>query len=548
MATVTVFSAARMQEIEDNTVVAGFVDVDGHLLLEKHDGSTVDAGKVQPENLEDADHTISGIARLATSSETVTGTDDTTIVTPKDLSDAMADTTTFRASTIKQGPVELATPTEAVTGTDAVRAVTPLGLSAALAAATETYTGIVSSTWTIGQAPVVLDAGQGLTGTVTCYIGRNVDVMPGDKVVIERVGANFFITSAALLSPLKPIMIPLMGGLISSSVWVDYKDLPGVSSMQGINGFEYGRARISKTSSSWVSMSGLISNSVATLANHLLMTLPTAFSPLQRKRLILFTTAGQIGCIVETNGQVILESALAVATAVSLNGLKWTNDPAITWTNLTMVSPYTAFGGTDGTPRLGLDSLGRAFSEGLVKGGTVVNTVINTAAYPSGFRWTASAQLFMAYELSNTSSRLGRIDNVTPVATTNAGKMTFASPASNTGRSLDLDWLPDALASLYVSPVLSVPNYNPGASGWNSFGAAKLSDGSVHLKGLLAPTATGIIGYLPPGYRPADTEIWAVLSTDLPGRIDIYADGRIIWNAGTVGFVSLENISFIAEK
>ena len=46
MATVTGFTAQRMQEIEDNTVVSGTV-VDGDLILTKQDGSTINAGAVQ---------------------------------------------------------------------------------------------------------------------------------------------------------------------------------------------------------------------------------------------------------------------------------------------------------------------------------------------------------------------------------------------------------------------------------------------------------------------------------------------------------------------
>lgn len=50
MATVTGYTAAKMEEIVDSTVVAGLVDVNGHLLLEKHDGTTVDAGMVKGED------------------------------------------------------------------------------------------------------------------------------------------------------------------------------------------------------------------------------------------------------------------------------------------------------------------------------------------------------------------------------------------------------------------------------------------------------------------------------------------------------------------
>lgn len=46
MATVTGLTAARMLEIEGMSVVDGEIDGSGHLILTKHDGTTVDAGSV----------------------------------------------------------------------------------------------------------------------------------------------------------------------------------------------------------------------------------------------------------------------------------------------------------------------------------------------------------------------------------------------------------------------------------------------------------------------------------------------------------------------
>ena len=46
MGNATFFTAARMQQIEDSTVVAGLVDVNGHLLLKRRDDQTIDAGNV----------------------------------------------------------------------------------------------------------------------------------------------------------------------------------------------------------------------------------------------------------------------------------------------------------------------------------------------------------------------------------------------------------------------------------------------------------------------------------------------------------------------
>lgn len=47
MATVNGYSAERMKQIEDQSVVSGFVDLSGNLLLERRDGETINAGNIQ---------------------------------------------------------------------------------------------------------------------------------------------------------------------------------------------------------------------------------------------------------------------------------------------------------------------------------------------------------------------------------------------------------------------------------------------------------------------------------------------------------------------
>lgn len=126
MGSAILFNAARMQEIEDSTVVAGFVDLSGHLLLQRRDGGTIDAGNVQAPNLADASDTVKGIVELATDAETITGTDISRAVTPHAFKAGLEDRT---ATTTRTGIVELATEAEAAAQTDTTRAVTPSGLA-----------------------------------------------------------------------------------------------------------------------------------------------------------------------------------------------------------------------------------------------------------------------------------------------------------------------------------------------------------------------------------------------------------------------------------
>lgn len=47
MATVTGFTAERMKEIEDTTIVGGFVNEEYHLILQQRNGVEIDAGPVR---------------------------------------------------------------------------------------------------------------------------------------------------------------------------------------------------------------------------------------------------------------------------------------------------------------------------------------------------------------------------------------------------------------------------------------------------------------------------------------------------------------------
>lgn len=80
MATVTGMTAAAMIAIRDGTVVSASFDSANHLILTKYDGSQIDAGTVSA-----ATDVKSGLVELATSAETLTGTDNARAVTPAGL-------------------------------------------------------------------------------------------------------------------------------------------------------------------------------------------------------------------------------------------------------------------------------------------------------------------------------------------------------------------------------------------------------------------------------------------------------------------------------
>jgi hypothetical protein len=100
MATITGYTAARMQAIEDGTIVTASYDSSGHLILTKHDGTQIDVGRTTA-----ATTAQSGIVELATNAETQAGTDATRAITPAGL----ASLSGYRVQ-IVTGVAESATP------------------------------------------------------------------------------------------------------------------------------------------------------------------------------------------------------------------------------------------------------------------------------------------------------------------------------------------------------------------------------------------------------------------------------------------------------
>lgn len=86
MAIVTGITAEHMLELAGENIEAGFVDVNGHLLLTKRNGTQVDAGDVRAPNLADATTVVKGISRFSTTGEIENGTSVDTGVSPAGLS------------------------------------------------------------------------------------------------------------------------------------------------------------------------------------------------------------------------------------------------------------------------------------------------------------------------------------------------------------------------------------------------------------------------------------------------------------------------------
>ena len=82
---------------------------------------------------------------------------------------------------------------------------------------------------------------------------------------------------------------------------------------------------------------------------------------------------------------------------------------------------------------------------------------------------------------------------------------------------------------------------------FNSAGYYKDSFGIVHLRGLVKSGTVGVaIFTLPTGYRPVKTELFANVSNNAFGRIDIDVSGNVILTTGSNVSASLDGMTFRA--
>jgi len=90
-------------------------------------------------------------------------------------------------------------------------------------------------------------------------------------------------------------------------------------------------------------------------------------------------------------------------------------------------------------------------------------------------------------------------------------------------------------------------NYT-GSAGFQTLQYRKNAFGRVELRGLVE-RASGVattIFTLPVGYRPAVGEIYAAVGSTGAGRVDIQADGQVIYNSGGTTYFSVSGVTFEA--
>ena len=73
--------------------------------------------------------------------------------------------------------------------------------------------------------------------------------------------------------------------------------------------------------------------------------------------------------------------------------------------------------------------------------------------------------------------------------------------------------------------------------------------GRVEIRGLVERTGGAVttIFVLPQGYRPAKQEIFFTGGSTGAGRVDVQADGQVVYNSGGVTYFTLSGITFDTE-
>lgn len=540
MGSVEVYTKARMQEIENTTIVDGHVDVGGHLILETREGTEIDAGNVHGEdapNLADASTTVKGIAEIATLTEVSTGTDTTRFVT---------------AQGVRQER-------------DVV----------------DTYTGVISPIWSSGKPVVTLDGGQAYSGTVTAFLPGNDDVAiaPGASVLLSRANSGVWVILTTIAGqPRYMRQIPC--SLESGSGWVMYSDVitSDLNHRYGDGPAEFGAVGVTAnsdrsnkfyvtvTSTGIASMEGLLVRSAgAPAVGSVIGRYPIALAPARNE--IFGTNAnGGIGQIaVCTDGTI--RYVMGGVTFMSLNNIRWRTAASVVaglatfvplslnvgWATHTTAAFTGEPGSTVHTPGYTIDADKIVIFEGLVlatvakASGADIATLIALSLMNGTHQVAPMPLLFGFIRISQTGGAggAGNIIN-TGIAVASGNWMSLSNVMRLESTS--------TITRIGSGSVNSWQAYNSAL--YAAPGFAKTPDGLVIAFGLWNQGTIGsAMTYIPDGWRPRFGMIVSTVSNSAVARIDVadtsqanYGSQAIVATSGSNVWVSLDGISWPAYR
>jgi hypothetical protein len=326
-------------------------------------------------------------------------------------------------------------------------------------------------------------------------------------------------------------------------------------------GSGYNEAGFTKTTTQFVGLKGLIKLGTigysATNVNSV-CTLPVGFRPMSRQ---LFETNvynpgitngrgwgrvdvdvdGTVNVVSGTNnGWASLDGIIFATSAASVS---WSN-PVTSGTTFANGWNYSNYGGEDyGTPRYGLDSLGRVWFEGLATQGTINTSILGTL--PASVR---PALPMHVPSDAGTSNPVGII-NIGSDGTTNAR-------AVNSYRSMQYVYYPSSFSSWST---LSYQNaWHDYGGGWSTGQCYKGSDDIVIVKGLLAGGSTttnavltnfasAIGGSCGTPNSGGALLMPIVANPDYTASVDLFTNGNALITNVNASWTSFDGFHFIAN-
>jgi len=352
----------------------------------------------------------------------------------------------------------------------------------------------------------------------------NVSAYRNDTVSIRVAANNSTGTSTYGLATTTMgswLVCPLQNG------WVDY-------------GAGYASSGFTKTSNEVVYFKGLIKSGTVT-SGTVLCTLPVGYRPTDVLVFLTGTSGSPEGAParidVYPNGNVTVNYGTNTGW-IDLDMIRFVASTApYTWTDLALTNSWVNYGGQYANMRSTIDGSGRVQVQGLLKSGTATPSGTPAATLPVGQRPSnsyilpsASTTAFNSYQASTTA-----------ISTRGIAGNGYWSIQGSFFPSAYSNWTALTLKNSWVvySATFTPPSYT------------KTADNVVTVRGLIKSgtvTAGTVLATLPPGYRPAERQIYTGNALDAYSRIDVLPTGDIQLRAGSASFTSLDSITFIAEQ
>lgn len=502
MATVTGFSAARMLEIENGAIVDGWIDSNRHLVLQKRDGETIDAGdltsfiQIGTLDTDSVDLTMTGL-----------GSPDVPYVLKADVKNIPASATNSGVFDIARIPTMTA---QAL--------LDPLQCGP-------------------GPSRVTFLPGTTLSTEKYQWVGKFEP--SGNRVVtMMRSGNSWVILGHSGLEGYggKLDLLPLL-----TNNWRSYN-----RSIGGSNDV-WAQPKAQRLHSGIVVLSGLIAYG-ASSPGSLIMTLPEMYRP-DSPMIFPINNADTAKAIyIGSDGQVKVEGASWVPNSyISLDGIAFPAAGVATWTDVGSAGsgsswangwgPFNTAG--FGNPAFWKDPYGFVWFKGLVGGGSTANNA-NIFTLPASHR--AHATLHIKSTASATFGYLGAQtgDGINYKAGGNAW-LTLASCVLTT---------PESVANNLWQEIGLANGWYADTSGYSKAAVLRRPDGLGMAKGLIrggtapAVTVATIYDYM----LPATRIILYGISVDLFNRQDVYGmsdnigeRGLMRVTSGSTGWVSWDS-------